>query len=153
MDNTLAKLIRASRGPVLLMTLGILLAIHQFSGIRFDQTFPILIIVFGTMWLLERMAPRSAATATVNMAPLMPQMAPLPPVEARDPLAYDPLRVAYDPLRDLHQRVYGDVPPPRPTAAPVRTAAPPIKDSAEDIPTAEHPIRQTSQPPYGETKR
>ena len=36
MDNTLAKLIRAARGPVLLMTLGALLAIHQFSGVSFQ---------------------------------------------------------------------------------------------------------------------
>ena len=104
MDNTLAKLIRAARGPVLLMTLGALLAIHQFSGVSFDQTFPVLIIVFGMMWLLERMVPRRAGDMVVNVAQQPPQMAPLPPMEPRDPLAYDP-------LRDVHQRVYGDVPP------------------------------------------
>ena len=145
MDNTLAKLIRASRGPVLLMTLGALLAIHQFSGVSFDQTFPVLIIVFGMMWLLERMVPRRAADMVVNVPP--PQMAPLPPMEPRDPLAYDP-------LRDVHQRVYGDVPLPRAAVpAPVRPAPVPVVDPNQDIPTAEHPIRQMQPPPNGETKR
>ena len=135
MDNTLAKLIRASRGPVLLMTLGGLLALHQFAGMRFDQTFPVLIIVFGMMWLLERMAPRRAADAVVNVQPA--SMAPLPPMEPRDPLAYDP-------LREVHRKVYGDVPPPiaRPAAAAAVPVRPPVVDPNQDIPTAEHPIRR-----------
>ena len=136
MDNTLAKLIRASRGPVLLMTLGVLLAAHQFSGMRFDQTFPILIIVFGLMWLLERMAPRRAADAVVNVASV--PMAPLPPI------AHDPL--AYDPLREIHRNVYGDVPPSKAAAArpsPVVLSA----DPNQDVPTAEHPIRQQAPAP------
>ena len=144
MDNTLAKLIRASRGPVLLMTLGVLLAVHQFSGLRFDQTFPILIIAFGLMWLLERMAPRRAADAVVNVQGVpqnAPRMAPLPPIEPRDPLAFDP-------LREIHRNVYGDVPPPpRTTPAPPtpRPAFDPNLDPNKDIPTAEHPIRQQNQ--------
>jgi hypothetical protein len=56
--NSPAQLIRACRGPVLLITLGGLLALHQSLGISFDKTFPVLIIVFGLMWLLERMVPR-----------------------------------------------------------------------------------------------
>ena len=141
MDNTLAKLIRASRGPVLLMTLGGLLAIHQFSRATFDQTFPVLIIVFGLMWLLERMAPRSAAQAVLNVQSV--PMAPLPPIEPHDPLAYDP-------LREIHRTVYGDhVPPPRPAAAPLKPAV--VMDPNQDIPTAEHPIR-TQQPRDGGTK-
>ncbi len=126
MDNTLAKLIRASRGPVLLMTLGVLLAAHQFTGFRFNQTFPILIIVFGMLWLLERMAPRRAGDAVINVASA--PMAPLPPVQ------YDPL--AYDPLREVHRNVYGDVPLNRPAASRAATVA------NQDLPTAEHPIRQ-----------
>ena len=49
-----ATFIQAARGPVLLMTLGVLLAIHQNTAWGFEQTFPILIIVFGIMKLLER---------------------------------------------------------------------------------------------------
>ena len=132
MDNTLAKLIRASRGPVLLMTFGALLAIHQFSGISFDQTFPVLIIVFGMMWLLERMTPQRAGETVINV----PQMAPLPPMEARDPLAYDP-------LREVHRNVYGDVPVPVTRTVPLPVTPPPAAvDRNQDIPTAEHPIRR-----------
>ena len=132
MDNTLAKLIRACRGPVLLMTLGGLLALHQFSHLTFEQTFPVLIIVFGSFWLLERMAPRRAGDTVVNIAST--PMAPLPPI------AHDPL--AYDPLREVHRNVYRDVPLPvvRPAAA--------VLDPSQDIPTDEHPIRQ-QQPPGG----
>jgi hypothetical protein len=143
MDNTLAKLIRAARGPVLLMTLGTLLAIHQFSGVSFEQTFPVLIIVFGLMWMLERMAPRRAADAVVNVGPA--QMAPLPPIGPRDPLAFDP-------LHDVHQRVYGDVPRPAPRPAAPLPLQTPVVDPNQDIPTAEHPIRQMRPPGDGGTK-
>ena len=57
-ERNIAQFVRASRGPVLLIALGFLLALHQAFGIRFDKTFPVLIIVFGLMWLLERMVPR-----------------------------------------------------------------------------------------------
>lgn len=49
-----ATFLQAARGPVLLITLGVLLAIHQNTTWGFEQTFPILIIVFGLMKLLER---------------------------------------------------------------------------------------------------
>lgn len=131
MDNTLAKLIRSARGPVLLMTLGALLAVHQFKGVSFEQTFPVLIIVFGMMWLLERMVPHQrAANAVVNVGP-----AQMPPLTAAAGPLRDPL--AFDPLHDVHQKIYGDVPP--------RRASAPMADPNRDIPTAEHPIRQ--QPP------
>ncbi len=53
-----ASLIQAARGPILLMTLGVLLAIHQNTAWGFEQTFPVLIIVFGILKLLERVAMR-----------------------------------------------------------------------------------------------
>lgn len=53
-----ASFIQAARGPVLLMTLGVLLAVHQNTPYGFEQTFPVLIIVFGVMKLLERVAAR-----------------------------------------------------------------------------------------------
>jgi len=131
-SGNLGKLIRASRGPVLLMTLGGLLAVNQFTGFSFDQTFPILIIVFGMMWLLERMAPRGidaaqqAAAGVANVG-TVPEARPFPEPE-----------LAYDPLREVHRRVYGtDVPPPA-------TMRPPLLDP-RDLPTAEHPSRQAQQ--------
>ena len=133
MDASLQKLIRASRGPVLLMTLGVLLAVHQFTGISFDQTFPVLIIVFGLMWMLERMVPRAA----VGPLPQPSAPATLPPMD------HDPL--LYDPLREVHRNVYGDI-PPRKAAAPAPAAAPMAAADQKDIPTAEIPIRPP-QPP------
>jgi hypothetical protein len=43
------------RGPLLLTTLGVLFAVHQADGISFERTWPLLIIVFGSMKLLERL--------------------------------------------------------------------------------------------------
>jgi hypothetical protein len=66
-----ATFLQAARGPVLLMTLGVLLAIHQNTTWGFEQTFPILIIVFGVMKLLER--------AAAGQQPAPPPQAPPPP--------------------------------------------------------------------------
>lgn len=55
-----ASFIQAARGPIMLITLGILLAIHQNTAWGFEQTFPVLIIVFGILKLLERGAEKSA---------------------------------------------------------------------------------------------
>jgi Domain of unknown function (DUF5668) len=45
---------QAIRGPVLLVTIGILFAIHQAGILSFSRTWPLLIIVIGIMKLLER---------------------------------------------------------------------------------------------------
>lgn len=50
-----SDLIQAIRGPILLITLGTLVAMDYFLGISFTQrTWPILIIVFGFLKLLEK---------------------------------------------------------------------------------------------------
>ena len=48
------SMIRALRGPVTLITLGVLFALNNFTPYRFEQTWPILLIVFGLMSLLRR---------------------------------------------------------------------------------------------------
>ncbi len=70
-----ASFIQAARGPVLLITLGALLAIHQNTAWGFEQTFPVLIIVFGIMKLLERVVvARPDGRGGSNMPPpTMPQ--------------------------------------------------------------------------------
>lgn len=50
---TKAQLVAALRGPVVLMTLGVLLAIDHNGGMRVVRTWPILIIVFGLLKLGE----------------------------------------------------------------------------------------------------
>jgi hypothetical protein len=53
-------LIGAIRGPVLLITLGILLAVDHFGIVSFWRTWPALLIVFGLFKLIERTGTRSA---------------------------------------------------------------------------------------------
>lgn len=49
-------ILQAIRGPVLLITLGVLFVLHQNGGLRFQQSCPILLIVFGILKLAERLA-------------------------------------------------------------------------------------------------
>lgn len=58
MTNRLALFIQAIRGPILLITLGVLFAIHQAGLLPFSRTWPLLLIVIGLMKLFERMALR-----------------------------------------------------------------------------------------------
>ncbi len=44
----------AIRGPIMLITIGALFALQQFSVYDFHQTWPVLLIVFGVLKLLER---------------------------------------------------------------------------------------------------
>lgn len=60
MNVSSAEFIQAVRGPVMLITLGVLVAVHQFGMLRFSTTWPVLIIVFGLLKLLERMVRQPA---------------------------------------------------------------------------------------------
>jgi hypothetical protein len=44
----------AIRGPVMLITLGLLLSIDHFGTVSFSRTWPVLLIVFGIFKLMER---------------------------------------------------------------------------------------------------
>jgi hypothetical protein len=54
-NNRLDLFVQAIRGPVLLITLGVLFAIHQAGVLSFARTWPLILIVIGLMKLLERM--------------------------------------------------------------------------------------------------
>ena len=56
MNGTNVSLIQAVRGPIMLITLGTLVAIDYFGIYGFGRTWPILIILFGVMKLLEKIA-------------------------------------------------------------------------------------------------
>jgi hypothetical protein len=45
---------QAIRGPILLITVGILFAIHQAGVLPFSRTWPLVLIVVGVMKLIER---------------------------------------------------------------------------------------------------
>ena len=48
------NLIRAVRGPITLITVGVLFAIDHFTPYSFHQTWPVLLIVFGLLSLAGR---------------------------------------------------------------------------------------------------
>ncbi len=52
------SMIRAVRGPITLITVGVLFAFNNFTPYRFDQTWPVILIVFGLMSLLGRSTDR-----------------------------------------------------------------------------------------------
>ena len=44
----------AIRGPITLITVGVLFALQNFTNYGFDRTWPVLLIVFGLLSLLRR---------------------------------------------------------------------------------------------------
>jgi uncharacterized protein YaaW (UPF0174 family) len=50
----------AVRGPVMLITLGVLLAIDHVGTVSFARTWPVLLIVFGVFKLMERSGAHSS---------------------------------------------------------------------------------------------
>jgi len=59
--NTGNDLVRAVRGPIILITIGTLFALDHFSPYSFTQTWPVLLIVLGLLALAGRAA-RSGST-------------------------------------------------------------------------------------------
>lgn len=54
------NIVCAIRGPILMITLGVLLAVDQMGGPSFGRTWPILLIEFGLFKLAERGISRQA---------------------------------------------------------------------------------------------
>jgi len=49
----------AIRGPIMMITLGVLLAVDQMGSFSFGRTWPVLLIIFGLFKLAERAAIRT----------------------------------------------------------------------------------------------
>jgi len=60
MNGYNVSLLRAVRGPVMLVTLGTLFLIDHSGGIGFGRTWPVLLIVLGLLRLSEYWGTRSA---------------------------------------------------------------------------------------------
>ena len=60
MSDSNGSVVRAIRGPVCLITIGALFALNNFTSYRFDQTWPVILIVFGLLSLLKRGVETSA---------------------------------------------------------------------------------------------
>ncbi len=54
--NNRGNLASAIRGPILMITIGTLIAFDTFDGYSFTRTWPIIIIVFGLLKLFERVS-------------------------------------------------------------------------------------------------
>ncbi len=67
MSNRGSLYAQAVRGPILLITIGVLFAMHQAGVLQFSRTWPLIIIVIGILKLIERMV----------MAPAPPAPPPL----------------------------------------------------------------------------
>ncbi|HEY7209030.1 MAG TPA: DUF5668 domain-containing protein [Bryobacteraceae bacterium] len=77
MNSRAAAFVQAARGPVLLITLGILFAMQQSGILDFSRSWPLLIIAIGVMKLIERMISPPA--------PYGPPPPPPPPPAAAGP--------------------------------------------------------------------
>ena len=88
------SLMRAIRGPITLITVGVLFALNNFTPYSFDKTWPVLLIVFGLLSLLRR-----------GMEPAPP---PPPPVQ---PLSAAGVRVSRAARRSYAQSTYAQPPP------------------------------------------
>ena len=87
--------IRAIRGPVTLITIGALFALNNFTPYRFDQTWPVILIVFGLLSLLGR-----------GMERIQP-----PPAQPPFPgTGYAPPPPAYTPQGSYAQSPYAQAP-------------------------------------------
>jgi uncharacterized membrane protein len=55
MNSRAALFAQAIRGPIVLIVIGVLFAIHQAGILSFSRTWPLLIIVIGIIKLIERL--------------------------------------------------------------------------------------------------
>ena len=69
--NRTYMLLRAARGPMLLITLGALLLLDRMSELGFARSWPLLVIVLGVLKLAER--------AALHAGENQPQGPPPPP--------------------------------------------------------------------------
>jgi hypothetical protein len=67
--NRTYMLIRAIRGPILLIALGVLLLLQRFSDFGFHRSWPILVILFGVLKLAERAVLHAGPTNGPGQAP------------------------------------------------------------------------------------
>jgi len=86
------SLVNVIRGPITLITVGVLFALNNFTQYTFDKTWPVLLIVFGLLSLLRR-----------GLQPVVPAPAPAPP--------YPPPQYAYPAQSSYAQSTYSQPPP------------------------------------------
>jgi hypothetical protein len=90
--------IRSIRGPLTVITVGVLFAFNNFTQYSFDKTWPVLLIVFGLLSLLRR-----------TTEPAYP---PPPPPPSGYPFNPPPPPGPYDPVTGAYRGPQQPPPPP-----------------------------------------
>jgi hypothetical protein len=78
MNNKAALYAQAIRGPIVLIAIGVLFAVHQAGVLPFSRTWPLLIIVVGVMKLIERWNTSRPPSAPPPFPPPPPGGGPRP---------------------------------------------------------------------------
>ena len=112
------SIIRAIKGPITLITVGVLFAFNNFTAYSFDKTWPVLLIVFGLLSLAKR-----------SLEPAVP---PPPPVQPYPPPAYAYPQQNFPPAGGYAQSTYTQ--PPSPAKGGFGATAPPRPAEAPETP-------------------
>jgi hypothetical protein len=83
-------MVRAIRGPVILITMGALFALNNFTNWDFSRTWPVLLIVIGLMSLAGRSVARRQPPAAPPPPPPPYSYPPPPRADYRPPQYPDP---------------------------------------------------------------
>ncbi len=79
MNDANASLVSALRGPVVMITVGVLFLFDKFGIFQFGQSWPVLLIVLGALALAGSRARGSAPAPGFPPYPARPRMDPPPP--------------------------------------------------------------------------
>jgi hypothetical protein len=109
MNGADRPLVCALRGPVTLITLGVLFALNNFTPYGFQQTWPVLLIVFGLMSMMRR--------AAMPPSPPRPYPNPYVPPPPYTPPPPPPPHPAGGSYRQTH---YGDSGTPQASSGPAK---------------------------------
>jgi hypothetical protein len=107
MNGSDASLVRAIRGPITLITVGVLFALNNFTPYQFHQTWPVILIVFGLLSLLRRGVDSGPHTPYPQAAPPYP----FPPPN------FPPNAPNVPPAGSYRQSQYPEAPAPPPGPA------------------------------------
>jgi len=123
MNGSSHATIRAIRGPVTLITIGVLFALNNFTRYGFDQTWPVILIVFGLLSLLRRGTQPIGVANAPNMPPPPPYNYPPSGGYSQSPYAGGPATTAGTPAGTV-KGGFGTSAPPSP-GGPATTAGAP----------------------------
>lgn len=80
-------MIRALTGPAIVITIGVLFLLHQVHGgnLDFGNTWPVILVVVGFLYLASSMSSREGHIEPVTTAPPAPPVGTVPPVPPQTP--------------------------------------------------------------------